>query len=752
MACGHCPSQCGLLAHVREGKLVKITGNRNHILGLGAICKKGKAALEYFYHPGRLNYPLKRRGGRGEGKWERIGWDQALDEIAGKLGNIRGRWGAEAVAATSGTYHAADCGIEIRFFNLFGSPNHTGIGFDCATPALAAESLTYGSNPTGLGPPGPGKMRCMVLWGGRPSASNPALWRAIRTEKSAGVRLIVVDPILTEEAEKADLWLPLRPGTDGALALGWIHVILQEGLYDREFVERWTAGLDQLRERIEDYPPARVATITGLPSEKIVEGARTFAQNRPGVLFWGLACGQIGRNAFQVERAKAILRALVGDLDVEGGTSLPGPHPSVLSWVDMELHSKMPPEQRRKRLGAERFRLHGEAYELLGKAMKKGWQRDYSVSAIWAAKAHAPTLWRTIITGQPYPIKALLVSYNNALGAYANLSVVYQALKSSNLDLLVVHELFPTPTAQLADYILPACNWLEKSSLNSFWGWHNLVIASEQALPAQYERRSDYDFYRDLGLRLGQEGYWPETLEGLWDEMLKPAGITFQELVQRKEPWLIPPPRYRKHEEIDADTASPRGFATPSGKVELYSSILEQLGYDPLPDYEESAESPLSDPVLARHYPFILITGGTVPEFHHQDHRQVPSLRKARPDPVALIHPETARPLGIASGDWVFIESPRGRVRQKAELTDRIGPGVVQSDRWWYPEERGEEPLLHGVLSSNINVCTDDEPDNCDPFCGTWQYRALLCKVYKVERAGGGKIWNDFSKGPEETG
>src|SRR3990172_6694119 len=148
VACGHCPSQCGLLAHVREGKLVKVTGNRNHILGLGAICKKGKAAPEYFYHPGRLNYPLKRRGERGEGKWERIGWDQALDEIAGKLGDIRDRWGAEAAAAASGTYHAADCGIEIRFFNLFGSPNHTGIGFDCATPALAAESLTYGSNPT----------------------------------------------------------------------------------------------------------------------------------------------------------------------------------------------------------------------------------------------------------------------------------------------------------------------------------------------------------------------------------------------------------------------------------------------------------------------------------------------------------------------------------------------------------------------------------------------------------------------------
>jgi thiosulfate reductase/polysulfide reductase chain A len=729
--CCHCPMACGLLAHVDGNRVVALTGNPQHPVSRGFICIKGERAHEYHKHPGRLTVPLKRVGRRGEGRWARISWEHAMDEIAEKLQRVRDRYGPESVAFAHGTFHGPECGIGLRFLNLFGSPNSSGMGIPCAGPALEAESLTYGFGPTYVSPPVPGVTRCVVIWGSRPSASQPPVWPALLECQKAGAKLIVIDPLRTEEAERADLWLQVRPGSDGALALAWLHVIIEEGLYDREFVAQWGYGFEELRERVRDYSPERVAPITWIPPERIVEAARLYATHQPALLIWGVANAQLGRTALQVERAKAILRALTGSLDRPGGTLLMGPPSRALIMQDMEMYDSLPLEQRRKKLGAARFRLHGEGYDLLCRAMERVWGKKRMISQLWGADVPSPLLWRAILTGKPYPIKAVLIQYHNPLGACAHGRVVYDALVSENLELSVVHELFMTPTAELADYVLPACHWLEKSALVTFFGWAPVVLAGEQAVVPTGERHNDYELWRDLGWRLGQQAYWPKTLEDFWSEMLRPSGLSFPELIARPDPWILDPPRFLKYAEQDPQTGRPRGFGTPTGKVEFFSTILEQLGYDPLPAYEEVPE--IDDPLLQQEYPLLLITGGTVIESHHQGMRQVRFFRERYPHPQVWIHPETAARLGICEGDWVYIETPRGRICQQARLTDRIHPLVVQADRWYYPEEPGEDPRLHGFWEVNVNVVTDDEPEHSDPAYGAWRLRANRCRISRAE-------------------
>jgi anaerobic selenocysteine-containing dehydrogenase len=459
-----------------------------------------------------------------------------------------------------------------------------------------------------------------------------------------------------------------------------------------------------------------------------------YATHTPGMIPWGVANAQMGRNSIQTERAKAILRAITGSLDSPGGTCLVGPPPKVLGPGDTELPDMLPPGQRKKKLGADRFRLHGEGYELLNQAMGRVWYgKKYVTGQQWTADVPDPVLWKTILTGDPYPLKALIIQYHNPLGASPNSKKAYEALKGPNLDLVVVHELFMTPTAEMADYVLPASHWLERTGLHNYAGWGSMAIAGDKAVDPSFDRHSDYDLWRDLGWRLGQQDYWPKTLEGFWDEMLRPEGVSFSELLAQPDPWIAKEWRFQKHEEIDSETEEPRGFGTPTHKVEFASTILEKLGYDPLPSFEEPAESSTNQPELAKEYPLILITGGTVIECHHQGFRQTRFFREKYPDPEVHIHPETARDLGIQSGDWVWIETSRGKVRQKARLNDNIHPRVVQADRWWYPEEEGPDPSLHGFWKSNVNLLTDDDIEHLDPAYGTWAARGNLCRVRKVE-------------------
>jgi anaerobic selenocysteine-containing dehydrogenase len=708
---------------VEGDRPVSIAGDPTHPVSKGFICKRGLAAIDYFEHPGRLDHPLKRVGARGAGQWEPIAWDDAIREIAERLTGIRQQHGAEAVAYLAGTFHGPDHGVGIRFMNLFGSPNYGGIGVICAGPKVVGETLTYG-----FGPAAPdiraGETRCIMVWGHHPAASSPPHWSRVVEAKRAGARLIVIDPVRTEEARAADLWLQIRPGSDPALALGLLHVMIEEKLYDAEFVAKWTLGFDDLARRVAGYAPDRVAALTWLSPEQIIACARAYASERPAAISHGSPNG-MGQNALNWERSKAILVALAGNLDRRGGNRLYGPPSRVRTKVDLELYATLPVEQRIKRLGGERFRLHVQGYERIAEAGRRLWpEHEHVVGATYGAAAHPPSIFRAILDQQPYAVRGLILQYNNAIGCYANATLVREALRSPTLDLLVAHELFMTPTALYADYVLPAASWLEKSYMYVS-GWNSLVLGTARAVTPRHERHGDYELFRDLGRAVGQGEHWPASLEEVWDGMLRPADLTFRELCHGARNWITDPETPQRHETRDPRTGGGLGFATPTGKVELTSTTLAACGYDSLPDFREPCE-PAGDDAA---YPYVLMTGSTHINMTHQDHRQIERLRRHHPDPVVRMHPQTGASLGLTDGDWAWIETPRGRIRQRVKITDRIHPMTVDAERWWYPEWPSADPALFGVLATNVNVLTDDALERCDPAYGAWAFRMGRCRI-----------------------
>jgi thiosulfate reductase/polysulfide reductase chain A len=453
-----------------------------------------------------------------------------------------------------------------------------------------------------------------------------------------------------------------------------------------------------------------------------------YATNRPGSFIEGMGVEESSNNAESLH-ARWILAALAANIDVEGGEEQSEGYPNIISTQELNLYDMLSPEQRKKQIGADRFKLMAyPGQDLVAASTKKAWDRPGGLSAAGFSVAHQPLVCQAVLSGKPYPVRALFSDTHNVLVDEPNTKLVYKAIKS--LDLHVVLEQWMTPTAELADYVLPAACWLERPILWDGLGYGQFVMSGEAALPpslpGEYDRRSDYDIWRGLGSRLGQEEYWPwENLEQYYDYRLKPTGHSHHYFVHNVRSDRRPS-EFKKYER--------RGFGTPTGKVELYSTILEKLGYDPLPRYREPAESPISKPELAKEYPLTLMTGRRNREYYHSEWRQIDSVRKLHPNPLLEIHPDTARDLGISEGDWVWIESPRGRIRHKAKFFDGMAPDIVHAEHcWWLPELPGEEPWLHGLWEVNVNVLTDDDPDICNPILGSWPLRTLLVKVYKAE-------------------
>ena len=547
------------------------------------------------------------------------------------------------------------------------------------------------------------------------------------------MRTMVVDPRCTEAARQADCWVQLRPGTDAALALGMMHVIIEEGLFDRDFVERHTFGFPQLRERVREYPPEKVAPITGLSLYKLMEAARFFADHQPSTMVIGVAAEHSAPNSIQAIRAINLLLAITGSIDVEGGQLLSGPCQGFIPDAAMELNDRLPPEQRKKQIGSDRFRLLSyPGWERVQEQLRKRWGDLHPAAAYLNCMAHGPSVFRAMITGRPYPVRALMVSGSNPLLSYANTKRVYQALKAT--ELLVTFDVTWTPTAQISDYVLPAACWMERPDMGNFAsvGAYPLVQIGEAAVPAKvpgrYERWNDYEFWRALGLRLGQAEHWPwETFEQVWEyrlrEIMEARGVGSLEEFIHQQNWKVDPP--------EAGQFARGPLATPSGKIELYSTIFEQLGYDPLPHYQEPGEP---DAEWSR-YPLLNISGVRAMPYHHSEFRHVEGFRKRHPDPIVEIHVDLARRRGIADGDWVWIETPLGRVKQRARLTTSFDPRYISTQHgWWFPEKSPEEPSLYGLWESNINVTTDDDPDKCDPLSGGWPFKGpyLRCNISKA--------------------
>jgi len=691
--CSICQIGCGILVHVDNGRVIGIEGDPESPLNEGAICPKAKASLEYLYHPDRLEHPLKRLGERGEGKWLPISWDEALDTVASELAKARDKYGVKSVAFLGGGFKGGFQGQYFaRFANLFGSPNIAGMAHVCFMPRLNASRMTYGfyAIPDLDFPPAG-----IVVWGKNLAETLHHVYHREMRAVERGAKLMVVDPAKTNEVDRADLWLNPRPGSDLALALGMINVITNEGLYDKAFVEQWTMGFDELRAHVQDYTTKKAAEITWLQPEMITRAARFYATTKPACLQWGNAIDQ-GVNDFQTARALCILRAITGNLEKPGGELrwLPPPllgHILGAGSAELSLPKKISPEVRQHRITTEDKLLPIAFY-----ALPQG-------------------IIKAIQTGDPYPIRAAYVQGGNLMLTYSNAQEVRRALLS--LDFLAIADTFMTPTAALADIVLPAATYLEFDGIVAP-PYSSSVVLVQQKVTRVGECRSDYEIMRDLSRRLGFEEYFWDTEEHCLDFILEPAGISFNEF--RKIGILVGSKQHRSYQS--------QGFNTPSGKVELYSNQLKEWGFDPLPTYYEPPETPYSNPELVEEYPLVF-TSRKRGCYRHSGGRQIASLRGSHPDPTTYIHPQTAEGLGIANGDWVYIETKRGRIKQRAFLSTDIDPRVVLVDYgWWFPEDKPAD--LYGWAMSNINILTDDRP----PFsreAGSPQMRGIMCKVYK---------------------
>ena len=781
--CFLCHGGCILQAHVKDGRLVNLEGDPAGPLNLGSICEKGKAAVQYVYSPYRLKYPMKRAGERGTGKWKRISWDEALDTTADKLKEIRDKYGGESIAYAWGTARVVHSYPRHIFFNgILGTPNGIGVGHICLTKTrMPVMNVTVGPIP-GLARTGIlrdfDRADCIVAWGDTLIDSRNdgmgGVGKKLADKLAAGCKLIVIDPVFTRAASKADIWLPIRPGTDLALALAWMNVIIDEERYDKQFVARWTnapflvrsdthkllresdisdtgdsgkfvfweqaGSLPQawdhqrhsefenaapslfgsynvvlkdgrqvecrpvwqvLKDNVSEWTPEKTAQVTWLTAEKIRESARMYADSGPASIEWGVSMSQCSRST-ATNQAIMHLKAVTGNLDIPGGNAfwhIPGYRQSGTPLPD----------------GQEEKRITG-GYVFSSPAMSP------------MPSAHQPAVWKAAATGKPYPIRALYGESSNPLVGHEKPDrYILEALKK--LDFIVWSDITMTPSAQWADIILPVSTPFERDWVHDAFdmGLH----AGQAVIEPVGESRSDFYIFKELCGRMGHADLWPwETERELCDWKLEEVGIDFEKLI---ETCFYPAPQiWHKHEKGLLRPDQKPGYPTPSGKLELYASQLEDIGMDPLPVFSHPPECYEKTPQLAKTYPYILITGSrelNFPYFHTQYH-YVPWLREIEPYPPVLLHPQTAEKLGIAAGDWVWVETRNGKARFKARVTQRIHPKVVSvCHGWWYPELPAPE---HGVFESNANVLVDPEGAT-DPATGTTELRGLLCTAYKAD-------------------
>jgi len=683
--CTMCMIQgCGMNVHVKNGKVVRLEGMQNFPGSRGRLCIKGLASRELIYDENRLKYPLIREGDN----WRRISWQEALDFISRKLIEIKEKYGAKTLAIARGSIQEHEIGLYIkRFMNLYGTPNLGTTGDMCAHPRILVDRVTFGA--VSFRSLDINNTSCIVLWGVNPSNTNPFVWQEILEQKNQGAKLIVIDPRYTYSASKADIYVQIRPGTDAALALGMLNVIIGEGLYDKDFIEKWTVGFDKLVERVKDYYPEKVEQITSIPACTIREVARTYATTKPACLEAGNAL-DAQSNSFQTLRAIAVLRAITGNVDELGGNIVYPPLP----LTDISLKEESPLDI--KPLGADRYPLFTDMFGFVPSGV----------------------LVETMSTGEPYQIKALIVAFSNIMMTWPNTRKVEEGLK--NLDFLVVMDFYMTETAKLANIVLPAATFFEKTGIYITRGrsgvpepgkLSSFIMLKSKVIEPMGECWPDWKFWFELAKRMGYGEFFPwENIEQAIDYRLGPTDITVNDL--RKHPsgiYLGSQLGYKKYEES--------GFGTPSGKIEIYCEKLKEMGYDPLPNFREPMESPKSLPDLAKDFPLILTTGGKILTYTHSSYHGLPILRKTTPEVFAELHPKIAEERGIKDGDYVIIKTLRGSVKIKVKLVESIHPRVVS--------------ILHGCSQANANVLTDHELR--DQTLGTPELRALLCRVEKLD-------------------
>ena len=681
-------TQCGLDVYVQDGRIIKVEGSKENPHNGGTLCSKGAATRQYVYHENRLQTPLRRVGPRGGGRFEAIGWDDALDEIAQGLNTVRERYGPESVAFFAG-YTKYFRPFLHRLATVFGSPNYMTESSTCFRAMAMAQELTWGT----LASPDMANAACLLIWSNNPFHTNTSTARRILDAKERGLKIIAVDPRVTPTTQHADLHLQLRPGTDGALALAMAQVIIEEGLYDEAFVGRWTEGFDEYRAYAREFPPERAEGMTGVPADLIRQAARMYANAKPAAIQPSASPVVHQTNGVQNYRAVFALAGLTGNFDVRGGNLA---QPASYLYVSGGFESR------------EHEFCHARSDDDMPHRV------GADVHPVWCEmvdEAQAMRLPFQIASGHPYPIKAVVgVGMNHRM--WPDPTFLLEQL--GTLDLFVDIDLFHTDTAAWADIVLPACTSLERGELRAYpQRW---VAFSEPVIEPLYDSRSDVDILLSLAERLDLDdpllhgGY-----EACVDWMLAPSGMTVAEI--RSHPGGMPvphplPPKERKYES--------GGFATPSGRLEFVSQRLgkytESHGYDALPTYRPPRHSPDGSPDLAAEYPLVLNTGSRLPMFIHGRTFRLPWTRSLRPEPAADLNPADAVPLGIAQGDDIRLSTPKGAIQVKANLTEAAQPGVVH--------------MYHAYPEADVNALI--EPDYVDPISGFPGFKGLLCKVERA--------------------
>ena len=676
--CYMCTASCPIKIHVSHGKAVKVDWATP---GLVNACPRWKAQLDFIYHPDRLKYPLKRMGERGSGDFERISWDEALDTVAGNLQKVKNQRGPEAVAFWV-AYTKEPRPYFHRLTHAFGSPNYCTESSSCFTATRTAADLTYGQgfqlfnfSGTKLHP----ATKCKMIWGNSVQNSVPLQWKSHLEAIKRGLKLIVIDPRRTEIASRADIHLQLRPGTDGALALGMMNIIISQNLYDKEFVEKWTVGFDGLKKLAREYPLDRVEKITGVPADKIREATLLYATSKPAQIAFSGNSTTHHTNGVQNHRAIILLPAITGNFDVTGGNKCIPPDKEKNDITLHERIEKMPPG-----VGSQRFPIWTQRI------------REMQTNA----------LVDQIESSDPYPIKALFSSGLN-IQFFPNSKRMVDMMEK--LDFIAVSEYFETPGARLADIVLPIASWLERQMLIVE---PNLVRLIEPAIEPVGESWTEWKIYSELAKRMGfGKEFWDGDFGKCLDYTLEPFGIKYQDFQQHPEGIHIAPPARpdKYYEKV--------GFPTPSGKVEIASSALAEHGQEPLPVYREPVESPVSRPDLVKSYPLVMTSGARVLVYTHSQFRNIDQLHRKMPYPRVDINPADANSRDIQTGDKVTISTLRNSIRMKANVTDTILAGVVSLPHHWPGE-------------ANVNALIDDK--NLDPISGFPAFKSQLCQVTKA--------------------
>lgn len=644
-------------------------------------CVRGHAMLEQRDADDRLLHPRMR--GSCTDPWVQVPWDAALDDLAGRLHRVRERHGPESVVFAVGYTKEARPYLQ-RLAYLFGSPHYVTESSCCFAAGHVAASLTLGEDYAYfLGPSRANRpeTRCRLVWSNNPGLSQLPYEKHHLLQDHPDCSMVVVDPRRTSLAERATVHLQNRPGTDGALALGLAHVILEEGLEDAALVAEHAHGFERYRAYVRAFAPPRVSQITGVAPDAIVRAARLYGTSRPAQITISPSATTHHSNGFQAHRAILLLAALTGNLDVVGGNR---PWGHRVRAKDVTLHAERLPELTRRTppLGEDRFPIFTGHYP----------------------EAQGMLLAEAIESGQ---VRAV-VSIGLNVMMWPNSKRLARALQG--LECFAVSDFEPSPTLDLATHAFPAATHLERESL--IVAGAGKVRRRPAVVQPRGEARSDADLLFALADRLGLAGeFWNGDVAASFDERLATTGLRLADLGDSGVP-------------VDVPVADPperaylqTGFATPSGKIEFVSSRLEEAGYDGLPLYEEPFWSPISRPDLAVDYPLVLTSGGRSNTYTHSQGRRFASLRKREPVPRVQISPADAEARGIQEGNEVAVSSPLGRIVMTAWVTSMVPAGVVHCPHGW-PE-------------ANVNELVPDA--GLDPISGFPPFKSSLCQVARAQ-------------------